>query len=217
MSASKFVPVIDPSRSLLNFFKRKAVEGVDCLASTSAVDNLSPTRLPAETVKSSSEPVAENGDFSFFQDSTDSFFCSYFGRSVVSSTNESTEEISSVPKEANIEEQSEQDESTELDTFLPMERCPDCDRLVAIIDIPEHADFHAARKLHQELNGMPTERISVAPNTTVTVAANKIARSWTHSSATRGKNKKLVRLKSDPAAAKNQPITHFFQTKQHPQ
>lgn len=204
----------------MNFFKRKAVEEVDSEASASKVDHsfftpspASPTPLPTETVKSSSASVAESGDISFFPDSTNSFFCSYFGGSVASGTDESTEETSSMSKEGNVAEQPEQDESTESDASLPMERCPDCDRLVSIIDIPEHADYHAARKLHQELNGMPTERNSVAQN----VAANKIVRSWTHTSVARGKNKKLARTKSDPLAAKNQPITHFFQTKQHRQ
>lgn len=200
----------------MNFFKRKAAEETNCLASTSAYHS-SPPGLPVETIKSSPEGVAENENISFFHDSADSFFCTYFGGSAVSNTDESTKEISHMTVEAN-EDEPEPSESTELDNFLPMERCPECDCLVAIVDVPEHADYHAAYKLHQELNGTTAERNSVAAyNVTAPVASNKIARSWTHSSATRGKSKKLIRMKSDPVAAKNQPITYFFHAKQHPQ
>lgn len=171
--------------------------------------------MPAETEKSSDnaaraspENVAEAGTPPPFLDSGDSFFCSYFGNAVSNVTNESTENGS----ETDANEEPVPDEPTELDSCVPMERCPECDRLVAVMDIPEHADYHAARKLHDELNGTPAE----SNNAATTVAAGaRTTRSWTHSSATRGKSRKLVRTKSDSVVAKNQSITSFFQTK-HP-
>lgn len=104
------------------------------------------------------------------------------------------------------EENSANEEST--DQAVETEKCTECGKNIPIVDLFEHMDFHAAKKLHDEL--MRTEALANRANNNVDRTPN--TQSESTSKAKKGKknaNNKTGSSSGTPVAMKN--IASFFQ------
>lgn len=92
--------------------------------------------------------------------------------------------------------------STSTASEVEVERCAECGKAIPIIDLFEHMDFHAAKRIHEDL--MKTDTIANRPNNNIEQKCNK--------NLSLGKGKKSTKKPDKTINPAVRNITNFFRS-----